>query len=201
MVNIRYRLWYLENKLKECESSRRKTMADLVNDPTFLVSGDLTVQDPCYRDDWLRNVVTKVKPGRWLAVASPMATESDRIGMLTVAHVRQPVFSDPAETFEVGVDSGQAGVFPIAPTAESSNELWTKWYDKVCDATLSSHGWGIIDENSVASSSGYGDGSYRATVYRDYAGEAVKITIEFDYFEDEDEDYEEEEDYGPASGC
>jgi hypothetical protein len=113
------------------------------------------------------------------------------------------------EHSEIGVDSGQAGIFcetsyrndivaESIVTPQSDFHIvfdgeGEKWYEKMCKFTLSKDQCGTY-ETGVVTSSGIGDGGYPLDVIRERNGYIVgmKITYLFDE-EDEDEEYEEEE--------
>jgi hypothetical protein len=94
---------------------------------------------------------------------------------------------------EVGVDSGQAGIFSIEnyrndeiaesiTTPDSNFSIGRDgdgdaWYEKMCQFTLSDNQWGSYD-TGVVSSSGIGDGGYRCLVAKK-KGKIVGICIDF----------------------
>jgi hypothetical protein len=102
--------------------------------------------------------------------------------------------------FEVGVDSGQAGIFDVdhykddsvfgnkKPKFERStlDESGNKWYAFCCDATLyTKYTAGVIPYGAV-SSSGFGDGGYPCIYWTDESGEIVKVAIGFIFDEEAD---------------
>jgi hypothetical protein len=112
------------------------------------------------------------------------------------------------EHSEIGVDSGQAGIFcetsyrndTIAESIETPRGRFEldfndgegdKWYGKMCNFTLSDDQYGIY-ETGVVTSSGIGDGGYPLEVIKERNGYIVgmRITYLFD-----EEEYEEEEEY------
>jgi hypothetical protein len=96
--------------------------------------------------------------------------------------------------FEVGVDSGQCGIYDEDyyrqyHTEDDCNE---DWYEEVCNLT---DPFGTKDDKCVVSSSGYGDGGYDCFLLRDKNNEVVGFQIVFIEDEDyDDEDYDEYED-------
>ena len=77
------------------------------------------------------------------------------------------------ECENVGVDSGQAGIFNEKYYEE--NQPKEEWYDRICELTNDEH-FGVIDNEGVVSRTGYGDGSYRAYAAF-YDGKIVGIKI------------------------
>jgi hypothetical protein len=100
-------------------------------------------------------------------------------------------------SFEVGVDSGQAGIYDedYYRQYHSEDDCNDDWYGDICDLTTP---FGTKDGKCVVSSSGYGDGGYDCYLLKDKNNEVVGFQIVF--IEDEDEedeydDYYDEEDY------
>lgn len=169
---------------------------------TFNVaSGRLMVSDPCYeRDVWCMGIIQNVMNGEWDASieVDKVPDWGERVHRLYATHTAYPadVMGEWSEAdFQVGVDSGQAGIFdealyPQGDTGEYG-DLDT-FYGRACAAThdekdQNKHG-GVIKEG-VVSSTGFGDGSYTCRVYRDQNGVCTVVSITF--IEDEDEDEEE----------
>ena len=143
-------------------------------------SGVLRVTDPCYsKGTWCAGTVPDCREGEWLATVRLMDCGSwgKRISRLTVVHEDGGTGADESVDFEVGVDSGQAGVFDESRYPNDPN-VATSFYDKVCKLTLSKAKAGVVKFGAV-SSSGVGDGSYEATVRRDRNGKCFYISIEF----------------------
>lgn len=171
-------------------------------------SGRLVVTDPCYsRDTWCQGVLDNVRDGVWEAYVA-YSDEKDwgvRVAVLTAYYDTTPPEEPKWERqqFEVGVDSGQAGIFDFDKYPEDPSD--TPFYDECCDLTLSDASVGVLDFG-VVSSSGFGDGGYRCETAQDADGHiiAVRITfigddddidedgIEVDYSDDY-EDIEDEE--------
>lgn len=178
-------------------------------------SGKLRVTDPCYEDDtWCSGVLTGVKNGTWEAYANieNHGGWGERVAKLVVFHKEHSddlgMWPQKA-SFEVGVDSGQAGFFDedAYPHGERAEDgYWNKdeFYDKCCDATCGrdrddkADGYGIIDGRGVVSSSGFGDGGYDCNFYKDKDGQIVAAEIVFIPEEDEEE---QEEDIPECREC
>lgn len=180
-------------------------------------SGRVYVSDPCYeKGTWCQALVDGVKNGTWEAHIDNR--DEGRPGLLRVFHEN---FSDLNSLEcsiipnEIGVDSGQAGVFDAAHYREDASipedfqplctdgglfhnfddEEGGRFYGACCDRTLGPTGEGARDENfhgggtipfGAVSSSGYGDGGYEAKAYKNDDGDIVAIEIEFIPEEDEE---------------
>ena len=166
-------------------------------------SGILRVSDPCYYFDvWCSGQLENARKGKWKAVIEKLSPEQtkwgERVASLLVFHagaadVPFSFASWKEAPFEVGVDSGQAGVFDLAyyrnDAVVKENDYGSYPWD--CDGpfysacgshTLSEKQAGCLSHGAV-SSSGYGDGGYRA-YYAEEGGEVVAVRI---VFIDEDE--------------
>ena len=157
------------------------------------VSGKLRITDPCYDTSvWCSGELDDVKTGRWYAKIEKcnLGKWGSRIQSITAFHSTYdnndatPIIAN----FEVGVDSGQAGIFDsryyqdasvfeneIDEDTDDKNE---KWYNRVSARTLSDERAGVIPYGAV-SSSGFGDGSYTCRYIQDENGEVVWVSIEF----------------------
>ena len=161
------------------------------------------VSDPCYGTKvWCAGTIDNVKEGLY-NVEVEYSDEGDwgtRVKSILVFHseFNWENFSIESTDFEVGVDSGQAGIYD----EDYYNQYHTEdgcdddWYDEVCKLTLSSEQFGTKDEKCIVSSSGFGDGGYTCLILKQneqVVGIAVVfITDEED--EDCDVDFSEEED-------
>ena len=153
------------------------------------LGGEVIVSDPCYEvPTWCQEVIKNVRPGMYDTEVE-ISDESgwgERVHSLTVLHenIKSPNWEHYSDN--IGVDSGQAGVFcmtsyrndevakdlpwltekgdpfgdhPFRPVKEEGEQ----WYVKMCDRTLHEDQWGVYD-TGVVSSSGIGDGSYELQV-------------------------------------
>ena len=166
---------------------------------TFHVaSGRVIVSDPCYEaGTWCQGMLERVRKGQWMChvlLAHEGACDTC-IAELIVRHVSLSRAGSASWTgersFEVGVDSGQAGIFDTAHyrddrVAQAVERLSHEsicpdepWYSLCCDRTSGSEmGAGVIPYG-VVSSSGFGDGSYRCFTHRDREGYIIGIKIVF----------------------
>ena len=182
------------------------------------LSDKVVVTDPCYtRDTWCMGFLENVKPGNFTPTLE-YEDQEERVRELMIVHESESYIS-PArwekQDFEVGVDSGQAGIFcdslyPQGETGDYGDK--TTFYGACCNATLGEGYEGIqewarkggkgprpewnqgdtVFGKGVVSCSGYGDGGYECFVARDSNGQIIAIKIEF-IPEDVEDDYEEEE--------
>ncbi len=140
-----------------------------------VASGSVVVSDPCY--DGGEHCVP-AKNGRWTAKVekTDLGSWGNRISKVTVHHEGwSPVGSHlRKKKVEVGVDSGQMGVFDRSVYGGSDDE---GFYDSCCNATLGQRGFGFVPGGFV-SSSGIGDGCYPAVMWSE-GGKVVAVEIEF----------------------
>lgn len=162
------------------------------------------VSDPCYGlNTWCQGVLENVLPGIYDCTVE-YSDEGDwgvRVAAIEVIHENAGVYRFEMADFEVGVDSGQAGIFDYEyytkyhTDCNEYSHVDDDWYDRVCDITLAKESAGTIDELGLVSSSGYGDGGYGCWVARNRDGYIVAIRIEYITEEEEDEEWEDEEEY------
>jgi len=143
-----------------------------------VISGKICVTDPCYkRGTWCANFDVPAKNGVW--VAKVTKNKEGRIKAL-YAHHEHFGESKLNEVLpnEVGVDSGQAGIFDssIYPDGERDYRDENSFYKKVCNLTDKS--WGIYNNAGVVSRTGYGDGGYEAKCAK-HNNEIVSVKITF----------------------
>jgi len=201
---------------------------------TFVVtSGKFVVSDPCYkRGTWCMGVLDNVRNGKWEAeaVRSNEGSWGERVAELIAYTGRAPKRDAAWEKceFEIGVDSGQAGIFDDAHYRVDEDTKGYKhtyreshreadgtvvkadeptvirpeepWYSMCCDLTGTS-GAGVVPGGVVATS-GFGDGGYDAFVVKD-KGKIVAVRIVFITEGETDEGAEETEDalFGCCGGC
>ena len=164
---------------------------------TFTVtSGKLVVSDPCYTlGTWCMGHLDKVRNGKWKAsvIHSDEASWGNRIAEVTAWIGRKPGHAAAWEkcAFEVGVDSGQAGIFDsnhYRRDADAKGYKYTgedgpivpdePWYSMCCDQTQTVNSAGVVP-GGVVSCSGFGDGGYDAFVLKDKSGKIVAVRIVF----------------------
>lgn len=183
---------------------RKRTKCELHKLGTFELTGTvLCVSDPCYeRDLWCCGTIENCKTGSW-ETAVLMQDEGDwgiRNAILVARHEEsgpeleafRKVLNGKDKTwqecpFEVGVDSGQAGIFDDKhyqdnsvfdgmPAAEFNAD--NSWYSHCCDITMSPLGAGVLPYG-VVSGSGDGDGVYDAFQHIGEDGRTDSVFIVF----------------------
>lgn len=168
---------------------------------TFQISGPLMLSDPCYeKDTWCAIYQLPAKQGIWQSLIHLDYTPGwgKRVKTLFAFHTAHPINVETvAWTLlegEVGVDSGQAGIFDENLFPDMPQK--TDFYDQCCDLTINKHA-GVLPFGVVAQS-GLGDGGYEAfVVYEKKKIIAVKIefiTEEQDELLEGDEEEEDAED-------
>lgn len=182
---------------------------------TITLSDKVRVSDPCYDNDvWCKTMLTGVLPGKY-KVEVERSNEGDwgnRVARLFVKHEDYSHSNNWEYHSEIGVDSGQAGIFcessyrndelaagittpPLdCPFVIPFTNEGDVWFDKMCNFTLAGESWGTYD-SGVVTSSGFGDGSYPLEVVRESNGYIVGMMIT--YISNEDEEWDEE--YGGES--
>lgn len=177
-----------------------------------IVSGDVIVSDPCYEPDaWCTLTLRQVQTGTWRGSVI-LKKEQDwgvRPAALIASHTSlkgksQKTLKFQQEDADIGVDSGQAGIFDLhngfrsslpenyvwgpnprqnstSPMADRLIADWEKmrqqspWYTMCCETTNPA---GVIPGGAV-SESGYGDGSYRCYTAKNPEGDINAIVIVF----------------------
>jgi hypothetical protein len=150
-------------------------------------SGKIVCSDPCYnRQTWCANFDLPAKNGKWIVSAKEKSERhwGTRVASFEAWHSENRGCSSAWETLpnEIGVDSGQAGIFcsNIYPTGEDTgiyDDLNT-FYGKCCAKTLEEPFYGVIDNSGFVSSSGFGDGGYEGECIKK-DGEIVAVRVVF----------------------
>lgn len=148
---------------------------------TIKLGSRVIVSDPSYQlPTWCQAQVDDVLEGDYVttAVRSTEGGWGERCSFLIAIH-KDHYKPDEKLTWrsypaEIGVDSGQAGIFnsesyrkddhhidgePYDFGWEYDKEPGDTWYRHMCERTLSNEHWGTYDQGVVASS-GIGDGCY-----------------------------------------
>jgi len=168
------------------------------------LESEVMVSDPCYSDEtWCQVKLKDVLPGGYLTTVKKTNDTywGNRCSVLLAVHEDYVEDTLTWRNYpgEVGVDSGQAGIFSmssyknddIASSITSPDKTYDgrpftlgvkdrpgdEWYEKMCQFTLSPESWGSYD-TGVVSSSGIGDGGYRCLVAK-HKGKIVGIAIDF----------------------
>lgn len=156
------------------------------------LGSEVVVSDPCYQiPTWCQAQVDGVLPGTYSTSTKRTSTDGwgNRISYLVCIHDDYCGQAGDLKwkryNAEIGVDSGQAGIFSKdsyrndsivdsiglgdgdvsffgqLPWSEMGHnkETGEQWYQAMCSRTLGTNQWGTYDEG-VVTSSGLGDGSY-----------------------------------------
>lgn len=180
------------------------------------LGSEVMVSDPCYSEPtWCQIKLENVKPGTYRAFhkehdSGDWGVRSSMIMVIHEDHLDDDIIWY-AHKGEVGVDSGQAGIFSYdtyrkddvemeVPTIgyDGRNFDWLdfpgdkqegdEWYKNMCKITLTTTGWGTYS-NGLVSRSGFGDGSYTLYVAHEY-GNIIAMCIDFAVEEDEVIDFD-----------
>lgn len=153
------------------------------------------VSDPCYGTEvWCAGTIDNVKEGLYNVEVelSDEGAWGSRVKSLTVVHndYKGLLVFNESTRFEVGVDSGQAGIYDedYYNKYHTVDDCDDDWYDDICNLTNPA---GTKDGKCAVSSSGFGDGCYICYISVDDNNQVVAISIVFIEEEDED-DYEDE---------
>lgn len=164
---------------------------------TIKLGNKVMVSDPCYGlGTWCQGVLKNVLPGTYKCDVE-YSDEGDWGVRVAAIEVRHENYDRPAEfkpeAFDIGVDSGQAGIFDYDYYARyhDQHSVEDEWYDEVCDITLSKTQSGDIDNCGFVSSSGFGDGGYTCWTAREENGYIVAIRVEFITEYDDEDEYED----------
>jgi len=182
---------------------------------TFQVeSGSLYVTDPCYdKGTWCQALLDNVRNGTW-RMHMEHTNEGDwgrRVSELICAHEKAGILRWEKHPADIGVDSGQAGVFDAAHYKNDADYEGFKFewpespltgegafYDACCDVTLceTKDGGGVVPFGAV-SRSGFGDGGYDLYIAKDEDGQIVAtkiVFIDLDAQDDDDDFWADEDD-------
>lgn len=182
------------------------------------LGNSVMVSDPCYTPDtWCQAKIENVKEGEYNTYCHKIDTGDfgERCSLLLAVHSSYDVNKMYWELHpdEIGVDSGQAGIFDMSTFRKDGIEMevptigydgrdlnWLDalksekdgkgedWYIKMCKLTLTEKMWGGY-ENGVVSRSGFGDGGYTLYIAKEeYTGKVIGFCI--DFFVEEQEETE-----------
>lgn len=173
---------------------------------TITLGKEVMVSDPCYTEPtWCQIKLDDVKPGNYNAYhkehdCGEWGVRSSMLLVIHQDHTEDELEWDQ-EDGEVGVDSGQAGIFSYETyrkdglemevptvgydgrsfewldTLSRAEEVGGDWYTKMCKKTLTTDGWGTYDQG-IVSRSGFGDGGYSLYTAR-IEGEVVAMAVDF----------------------
>lgn len=119
-----------------------------INDKGFIALNDkVMVSDPCYgMNTWCQGVIDNVLKGNYkcMVETSDEGTWGRRVSAIQVVHAdyMKKFLEYSKENFEVGVDSGQAGIFDYEyykkyhSDDNETEHVDNDWYWRVCDLTV-----------------------------------------------------------------
>ena len=196
----------LEMMCQEIHGMLLQTIPDITN--VFCIgsfdmeTNNMILSDPCYMLETWCSARVCAKKGRWYAFVAKVdagdcwgirnailfAVHEDHIGENV-----DPLYYDELLSSDVGVDSGQSGIYDEAYYRHDEvikhlvDVYWGNekpicteepWYSANCARTLQKPHAGIVPHGCVASS-GFGDGCYNAYGVKDANGECTHISIVF----------------------
>lgn len=161
---------------------------------------EVVVSDPCYTiPTWCQAVISDVKPGMYhTTVRKHDAGDwGNRCAMVFAIHEEYVNFPNllkwELHPADIGVDSGQCGIFSKDSYRDDSHKFGFEpydfgpgfpsdgdgdiWYRHMCKHTLSEQQWGTY-EKGIVSTSGFGDGSYQLFVVKK-RNKIVAFAIDF----------------------
>lgn len=169
------------------------------------IENEVMVSDPCYKPGtWCQGVIRNMKPGQYLVCGEIVDCDTwgNRVSRIWIIHEAYVSQKDKLalnwEDFEVGVDSGQAGIYDLSYYLQNwfNEETSEDWYDRVCDKTYASDTgfeFNTLDDKCVVSSSGFGDGSYSCQTGKNEDGKIVCVEIDFGVEDDDSDDWDDDE--------
>ena len=142
-----------------------------------------TISDPCYKiGTGCTGKIDNVRAGIYKCFYK-LDKHENRVSAIQVVHssltdeeTREADVNFKLEPFEVGVDSGMAGIFNSTYFSENhtENDIDEQWYGRVCHEC--NHAI-ALDNRAFISESGFGDGGYDCFVHRNEDGFADSIKI------------------------
>jgi len=178
---------------------------------SFVIScGTVRVTDPCYdATTECAGTISKVLNGQWkgFTIKSDEGDWGKRVAALFVHHEswigRVPTTVEEIENdmemteFDIGVDSGQAGIFDadefnrqalhIDHSNNDESNKHNAFYSLACEVNNGPEGAGSVGFG-INSCSGYGDGGYDCYHLTNDGGEVEAIAIVFIPTEEDQED-------------
>ena len=152
---------------------------------TITIGSRIRVSDPCYdKDTWCAGTIENVLPGEYdcFYILFDDGDWGKRVAELEIRHQDYlHIYADKAEDIDVGVDSGQCGLYDQDYFEQNcGNE---DWYDMACQLTYHKEEicfqGGTMDEKGFVTSSGYGDGGYVCFTGRNRGGKVISVRVEF----------------------
>ena len=158
-----------------------------------LLGNKVHVTDPCHKPGtWCAAWDVPVKPGIYECSADivDLPDWGTRVASLQVLHREHEPATDlvcEAYDIQIGVDSGQCGIFNLSSYRKLNDMDTPDGYSAVCYATAEHYAAVLDNHGAVVSSTGYGDGGYTLYTYTDSNDDVVGLEILYLY-----EDYDDE---------
>jgi len=182
---------------------------------TIKLGKEVIVTDPSYdTETWCQAKLNNVLPGNYVVKCIKHDTGDFGVRNDKLIAIHESLSSINLKEWEIypteiGVDSGQAGIFDITEyrkdgmdievpsvaydggTFERFDAMFARegvgddWYSKICKLTLGQEGWGYFSSGVVARS-GFGDGGYTLFIAK-RNGKIVGLMIDFQVIEVENE--------------
>lgn len=182
---------------------------------TIKLGKEVIVTDPCYdTETWCQAKLNNVLPGNYVVKCIKHDTGDFGVRNDKLIAIHESLSSINLKEWEIypteiGVDSGQAGIFDITEyrkdgmdievpsvaydggTFERFDAMFARegvgddWYSKICKLTLGQEGWGYFSSGVVARS-GFGDGGYTLFIAKRNE-KIVGLMIDFQVIEVENE--------------
>ena len=146
------------------------------------------VSDPCYEiGTFHQHKLTDVLPGEYQCTVVKFL--GNRCSFIIAVHkdynTEDKLNWRKISTADIGVDSGQAGIFSMETYRNNSvfvsgsrkENDGEEWYDYMCEMTVDGDRWGTYP-NGIVSQSGNGDGSYELRVAK-HKGKIVGMVLDF----------------------
>ena len=151
------------------------------------------ISDPCYSiDTWCQGKIGNIVPGTYNCYVLQGIVkgwedwgvrEKELYLIHTCSSIKPEDIVEPTN-FEVGVDSGTAGIFDYDyyekyhnKEKDKDKEVFEVWYDKyVCDVD---ENYKITSDLGVWSRSGLGDGGYKCFIHTNSEGKVDGMKIVF----------------------
>lgn len=165
-------------------------------------SDQVIVSDPSYDYDprehmpnsklmKLNVVIINVMKGNWNAYVTVLENEKDRNAELISIHENENICYIKENQWikidEIGVDSGQAGIYDLKYFQNLPKYTKDSWYKMNSEITLKEPNYAGVIPHGAVSSSGYGDGLYPVYIIKNKNGKITAIKINF-IFEEESQE-------------
>lgn len=159
----------------------------------MIFGSKVIVSDPCYHyGTWCTSTV-EILPGeyRYGVKKQNIPGWGVRVESISIIHKDYNNVNWKLTTADIGVDSGQCGIFDYETNKDiiGTGEYDQKdtFYGKACTLTLSDDQFGVMDNSGIVSCSGFGDGSYDLYIAKNEQKQVIALKVVF-ITDEEDED-------------